>query len=79
MCMDDEVQKENCPFYKAAGDCEANKNGMRYWCPKTCGFCKCMYIDSLYAYTALPIPLLLFIELWMARDRTSVPKGGRIG
>jgi len=40
MCRDDEVQKENCPFYKAAGDCEANKNGMRYWCPKTCGFCK---------------------------------------
>jgi len=40
ICRDDEAQKENCPLYKAAGDCESNKNGMRYWCPKTCGFCK---------------------------------------
>jgi len=39
-CMDDPLQKENCPRYKRAGDCKLNENGMRYWCPKTCGFCK---------------------------------------
>jgi len=39
-CMDDPAQKENCPRYKRTGDCKTNENGMRYWCPKTCGFCK---------------------------------------
>lgn len=40
-CMDHPLQKESCPRYKEEGLCKSNEKHMKYWCAKTCGFCKC--------------------------------------
>lgn len=40
VCKDHPFQEESCPRYKRQGNCKSNENRMRYYCSKTCGFCK---------------------------------------